>query len=146
MKKTKSIFNGAVKNKLLGVFISLLVVVCTLQASIYGAPLKFYDDVNALIYDVNDGEYSLYLALRVENREVYCIKADNYEPPAFMLITVVNDKGNDKYYLDNHSVKFGIGNSKQREVSVTYNVGAEKVDFHIKQIHSDYAVTCKENE
>lgn len=141
MNKTKFI-----KTKLLGVFISLLVIVCTLHASAYGAPLKFYDDVNALIYDVNGGEYSLYLALRVENREVYCIKADNYEPPAFMLITVVNDKWNDKYYLDNHSVKFSIGNSKQREVWVTYNVGAEKVDFHIKQIHSDYRVTYKENE
>jgi len=146
MKKTKSIFNGAVKNKLLGVFISLLVVVCTLQASAYGAPIKFYDDVNTLIYDVNGGDYRLYLALKLENREVYCIKANNCEPPAFMLITVVNDKGNDKYYLDNHSVKFGIGSSKQREVSVTYNVGAEKVDFHIEQIHSDYAVSCKVKE
>ena len=141
MKKTKSI-----KYKRLGVFISLLVVVCTLQASAYGAPIKFYDDVNALIYDVNGGDYRLHLALKLENREVYCIKANNCEPPAFMLITVVNDKGNDKYYLDNHSVKFGIGNSKQREVSVTYNVGAEKVDFHIEQIYSDYRVTYKENE
>lgn len=141
MKKTKSI-----KFKRLGVLFSLALVVCTLQASAYGAPIKFYDDVNALIYDVNGGEYSLYLALRVENRAVYCIKANNCEPPAFMLITVVDDKGNDKYYLDNHSVKFGIGSSKQREVSVTYNVRAEKVDFHIQQIHSDYAVSCKVEE
>lgn len=127
MNKTKFI-----KCKRLGVFISLVVVVCTLQASAYGAPIKFYDDVNG-------GDYRLHLALKLENREVYCIKANNCEPPAFMLITVVNDKGNDKYYLDNHSAKFGIGNSKQREVSVTYNVGAEKVDFHIEQIHSDYS-------
>lgn len=141
MKKTKSI-----KCKRLGVLFSLALVVCTLQASAYGAPIKFYDDVNALIYDVNGGDYRLHLALKLENREVYCIKANNCEPPAFMLITVVDDKGNNKYYLDNHSVKFGIGSSKQREVSVTYNVGAEKVDFHIEQIHSDYAVSCKVKE